>query len=379
MNTTTTTKMNMNMNIISVGNYLIHIKSEADKFHSGVHKLSQEAVSVNIIDKMDQKEMARVAREVKAQVAGKNISSMIKLKEVFHDEKRYFVIYESFTDGNSCTLYDFIKQFGKLDENNARKIFQQVAECLASLHNVGIVHGDLKLPNVIIQGNVEKLKNAARFETRIFEEMKKNNTVHTNHVTLSNNNSLKTKFRDEMDFEMDAGAKIVNPFEVCKGDITLKIRDFSESTILSDPTEQIRGHKGSPGYLAPEVTMTQQPFDGKKADCYALGVIGYALLVGAYPLTAPSFLELVEKIRYSSVEFPASLSPNAVGLFQRLLEKSPNKRLPATAVLRHPWITEIDEQIVPETEASRSLGCSQAYYPVCCSIGVSERSAQTAC
>ena len=66
---------------------------------------------------------------------------------------------------------------------------------------------------------------------------------------------------------------------------TLKIIDFGIATLMKEQTasDTLEGHVlGSPAFMAPEVCQGRKP--SSASDIYALGLIGYQLLLGEHPL-----------------------------------------------------------------------------------------------
>jgi len=205
---------------------------------------------------------------------------------------RYYLAFEGFAEGQGKDMLQYIKEQGRRSEHVAKGLFRSILQTIESLHGLGVVHGDLKLPNLLV------------YEDKV------------------------------------------------TGDLKVKVKDFRYSTILNPQLEgtqqqqqpqhiggigMITTHKGSPAYLAPEITVLNQPYCGKKADIYALGVILFTMLVGGYPITAPSLPTLLELIRKGTYTIPNFVSQEAADLINRLLEKDPQLRISPKEALKHPW------------------------------------------
>lgn len=50
----------------------------------------------------------------------------------------------------TCDLMQFVQKKGTLEEVTARKVFRQLADAVYMLHELGIVHGNLRDENVLI-------------------------------------------------------------------------------------------------------------------------------------------------------------------------------------------------------------------------------------
>ena len=73
--------------------------------------------------------------------------NILKLYEVFEDQKKYFLVTEYCKGGE---LFDEIINKVTFSEADAAGIISQVLQAVAYCHSIGIVHRDLKPENVLI-------------------------------------------------------------------------------------------------------------------------------------------------------------------------------------------------------------------------------------
>ena len=73
---------------------------------------------------------------------------------------------------------------------------------------------------------------------------------------------------------------------------------------------------------------TPGPYDGAKADLWALGVSLYQLMFAQLPYNEPTAMLLMSKIRDTPLPWPAApvLSKEAMHLLRRLLARDPDAR-----------------------------------------------------
>lgn len=64
-----------------------------------------------------------------------------KFFDFFEDKLFYYIVQEYISHG---TLLDSVNARGRLDEKQCRKYFTQIASTVNYLHNMNIVHRDLK-------------------------------------------------------------------------------------------------------------------------------------------------------------------------------------------------------------------------------------------
>lgn len=96
---------------------------------------------------------------------------------------------------------------------------------------------------------------------------------------------------------------------------------------------------GSPAYAAPELIAGRQ-YLGSEADLWSMGVLLYALLCGYLPFDDENIAQLYKKIKIGYYTTPDWLSPGSRMLISQLLQVDPKKRIPMSALLNHPWLTE---------------------------------------
>ena len=349
----------------------------ASMLHAAVHQPTGLRCLAQVIEKREPRDGAALAREVKAQMLAQSLpdpSVVLKLREVLQDQlnttageaaagvnggrglkrkftgdsstvngdqankeqrttgttaapstvHRYYLMFEGFRDGEACDMLEFMKLLGKLPDQLAKSLFRQLLEAVADLHDLGLVHGDLKLPNVLV------LRDTVHEGFKVKVKDFRYSTI------LANNNGKNTAVAGAVDSATGSSGSA---------------RPTPPGTVVTEKGEMlVVTHKGSPAYLAPEVTHLNEPYDGKKADTYALGVILYTLLYGSYPIVATSLADLFDLIRRGAINFPVGPTKEATDLAAKLLDKDPQTRLTPRQALRHPWLYDSacdEEQIVP--------------------------------
>lgn len=179
-------------------------------------------------------------------------------------------------------LFDYILHHKYLKENVAQKLFAQLVSGVDYMHCKGLIHRDLKLENLLL----DKHKN----------------------VIIS-----------------DFG--FVNSYNREKG-------DFMKTSC------------GSPCYAAPELVLTQSPYEGKKADIWSLGVILYAMLAGYLPFDddpdnedGSDIVKLYQYICKTPLTFPEYINPLARDLLRKIIVPDPKKRIDMDEIRNHPWLS----------------------------------------
>ncbi|QWU88607.1 hypothetical protein CA3LBN_002915 [Candidozyma haemuli] len=178
-------------------------------------------------------------------------------------------------------LFDYILQHKHLKEDFARKLFAQLVSGVDYMHSKGYVHRDLKLENLLL----DKHKN----------------------IIIS-----------------DFG--FVNCFSSRRG-------DFMKTSC------------GSPCYAAPELVLSQAPYEGRKVDIWSMGIILYAMLAGYLPYDddaenedGTDITRLYNYIYKTPLTFPEYITPLARDLIRRTIVPAPHKRITMDEIRRHSWL-----------------------------------------
>jgi hypothetical protein len=123
----------------------------------------------------------------------------------------------------------------------------------------------------------------------------------------------------------------------------LKISDFGLSSLYigdaeegASRTELLHTTCGTPNYVAPEV-LSDQGYDGKKADVWSIGVILYVLLAGFLPFDESTIVALFAKIQAADFTYPSWFTPETRALLDLMLVADPKQRITLTQIKAHPW------------------------------------------
>jgi len=102
-------------------------------------------------------------------------------------------------------------------------------------------------------------------------------------------------------------------------------------------------YTGTIAFTAPEVLADTEYTE--IVDVWSAGCVLYTMLCGNQPFQAEFLNELIDKIIVGEVEYTeehwSKISPEAIDLVKKLLEKDPKKRLSPSQALAHPWICNV--------------------------------------
>lgn len=232
--------------------------------------------------KLTPEDMAALTVEIRSMKLLSGHESFVKLYESYDEEKFYYLVIELISGGE---LFDRIVEKEKYTEREARRVIRQLTHAIAFAHSQGVAHRDLKPENVLLKNRED--------------------------------------------------------------DTSIKVADLGFAKIVTKDNPLMTTPCGTPGYVAPEI-LSGRPY-GLQADIWSLGVIFFILLSGYPPFADEDQKRLFEQIKAAAYSFADpvwdSISDMAKDLIAKILVPDPARRLKASEILRHPWMTLDDEMI----------------------------------
>lgn len=119
----------------------------------------------------------------------------------------------------------------------------------------------------------------------------------------------------------------------------VKLSDFGVSHIYEGTDDTLKKTAGTPAFLAPEA-CTDEPYSGKAADIWAVGVTLYMMVYGTSPFIGDSFGEIYQSILNKELTFSDDTPEDLKDLLCRLLDKNPKTRITIDQIKKHPWMTK---------------------------------------
>src|SRR5881296_631097 len=180
----------------------------------------------------------------------------------------------AYVDGES--LGAKLKRRGRLPPDESRRIMQETADALGAAHAFGIIHRDVKPDNILLEGSRGR----------------------------------------------------VTDFGIAKA-----LSSTTGGATLTATGVAI----GTPHYMSPEQAAGDREIDGR-SDIYSLGVVGYQMLAGELPFSAPTVPGLLLKQITEPAPNLQDKSPTCpddlAACVMRSLEKEPEARWPTADALR---------------------------------------------
>jgi len=241
-----------------------------------LHKATKLEYAVKIIDKSK----LDCEEEVSILLRYGQHPNIISLRDMFEDEQHKYLVFELMKGGE---LFDKITRQKLFSEREARAVMDKLVSVVKYLHQNGVVHRDLKPSNVL--------------------------------------------------FADDSG----NPE-------TIRICDFGFAKQLRADNGMLMTPCYTANYVAPEV-LKKQGYDAA-CDVWSLGVILYTMLAGQTPFaTGPEDTpdEILGRIGEGKYNINTgnwmTVSQHAKDLVTDMLELDPARRITASQIMCHPWLT----------------------------------------
>ena len=287
---------------------------------------------------------------------------IIKMFEFYVDDNNYYLVNEFCSEGDLNEKLHKIKFFS---ENVAKLLMFQIFNAVRYLHSKKVIHGDLKLENIMVDSILEdeklnqKHERKKSFASVIRDDSKEIDLILNNRDKKNINiNSLLTieeeernikhtktdlKLIKKKDFVLNKRTENIGMQKVEIKNYELKLIDFGCSKMFTTYKKNFEDTIGTLVYCSPEVLLNNY---NEKCDIWSCGIIFYLLLSGKFPYFGKTENDVVEKILSQKVEFNFpifdQISSEAKDLIKKCLIYDKNKRISAEEALNHEFFSNID-------------------------------------
>lgn len=240
------------------------------------------------------------------------------------------------------------KTYGRLSEEQTRRIVAEIVLGLEHLHNRGIIYRDLKPENIFIGADGHILIG----DYGLAKQLRDDEISTTTATTTASTTTIEQACTD-------AGG-VATP--TTKARMTMAAATPSCAMNGEQRLFKTMSICGTRNYLPPE--MLNGRLYSFEADVWSLGVMLYRMLCGVFPFDGRRTKEVFHRIKKERLRMPAWISPAARDLLHGLLDKRPERRLTLPAVKRTAFFSDVDwdavlrkrmGKCIPDIDASCSL------------------------
>lgn len=216
-------------------------------------------------------------------------------------------------------LEQYVKSKGRLSESEASKYVANVFEALSYLHANRIIHRDLKLANILLSQDL-------------------NRVMLCDFGLAAHLDTLRTgKDASVCGTPNYVAPELLTPSALAR--LTPKRGQSQSHKASGNKGNKASGNAKDIGYTT-------------SADAWSMGVVLYTMLVGSGPFDGEDIKRTFNRIRTARFTFPIGLklSANAKSLIRSLLSEDHTKRPTADQALRHPFFTTRDiPKLLPQS------------------------------
>ncbi|CAL9734896.1 fatty acyl-CoA synthetase and RNA processing-associated kinase 1 [Monosporozyma servazzii] len=225
------------------------------------------------------------------------------------------------------------------DKTKEVKIFREI-NALKQLHHPNIVKLDEVLQNSKYIGIVLEYASGGEFYKYIQKKKR-----------------LKEQISCKLFAQLISGVNYIHSKGLVHRDLKLEnlLLDKNENLIITDfgfvneyysHNEMMETSCGSPCYAAPELVVSNKPYEARKADIWSCGIILFAMLAGYLPWDddyenpdGEDIARLYYYIIHTPLKFPDYISPLPRDLLRRILVVDPRKRVTLDKIETHSWLS----------------------------------------
>eukprot|EP00163_Fabomonas_tropica_P034676 TRINITY_DN971_c0_g1_i1.p1 TRINITY_DN971_c0_g1~~TRINITY_DN971_c0_g1_i1.p1 ORF type:complete len:990 (+),score=48.09 TRINITY_DN971_c0_g1_i1:1703-4672(+) len=349
-------------------------------------RATRDYFAMKVLQKEQISNVDRVLREHEILVRTSS-DFVVKMSYSFESEKHLYFILEYVRGGDCLSLLD---HQGKLTEDSAKDYIAETLIGLEYLHSHGILHRDLKPDNLLIDldGHIKiadfGLSRLLALEVKpSFGSSRPKIYHHPPDIEPSNSRGLSQcshtsslpslgpngymqhsgypspKNRGKRGSPRIPGKRLGgDKLDPASSALRSTSGDPTPHTSPGDSCQRIVSRQqscvGTPDYVAPEVLFGGKP--EPTCDYWSLGVILFEFLCGVPPFNDPDIQMVYDRILHLDIPWhllPASTSPEAIDLLEKLLVLSPTDRLGSRSVddiKNHPWFREINFETLSTEE-----------------------------